>query len=287
MAATDNSIYEVLPAAICYPRVGADVNAAIKAARRAGLLATARGGNTGTNGQSLNSGLILDFSRHMTCILALDVQAGSVTVEPGVVLDQLNVTLAQHGLFFPPTVSSASRATLGGMVATDAAGKGSRVYGKTSAYVQFMDVVLANAEDWHVEPLSLSRARSLSALDDHVRRIHKQIINTVVEHRNEIRSVFPKLDRGLTGYNLQDGYDAEADRFFLAPFLAGSEGTLAITKAVMLRLARKPPLKALVVTRYSNFDDTVNQVHELIRAEPLAVNILDEKILGLAQDDIL
>ncbi|MFC5508628.1 FAD-binding oxidoreductase [Bosea massiliensis] len=126
VSATDNSIYQVLPAAVLYPRGGEDINRIVRAARsdpQRPIALSPRGGGTGTNGQSLTRGVVVDVSRHLNRIVSLDVVGRTVVVEPGVVLDQLNEYLKPYGLFFPPTVSTATRATIGGMVATDASGK--------------------------------------------------------------------------------------------------------------------------------------------------------------------
>ena len=129
VASTDNSVYQVIPQAILYPKITDDINCLVTLLAEhvslnpeSKLSIVARGGGTGTNGQSLNESLILDTSRYLNNIIGLDEKVMLVTVEPGVVLDQLNAFLGEHGLFFPPDVSSSSRATLGGMVATDASG---------------------------------------------------------------------------------------------------------------------------------------------------------------------
>ena len=292
VALTDNSIYRVLPAAIVYPRCGDDVNRIVRAATAdpARLVPLCpRGGNTGTNGQSLSRGVIVDFARYMNAItdIRVDASGGTVTVQPGVVLDQLNAALAQHGLFFPPMVSTASRATIGGMVATDASGKGSRRYGKTSDYIEAMDVVLATGEDWPVRPMSRAQAEQIGAADGTIGRVHREAVRIALEHAEEIERVFPHMNRGLTGYNLQKVYERERDRFFLAPLLAGSEGTLAITKLITLRVIPKPAYKALVVIRYDSFDGGLRDVDRLLKADPVAVEIIDDKVLSVARSDII
>jgi FAD/FMN-containing dehydrogenase/Fe-S oxidoreductase len=290
VAATDNSIYELRPAAILYPRQAEDLNHAVQALaieEAEGLSLTARGGNTGTNGQSLNSGIIVDFARHMNRILALDVAGGTVTVEPGVVLSQLNAQLADHGLFFPPTVSTASRATIGGMVGTDASGKGSRLYGKTSDYIEALDVVLCDGTDWRCTAISTQEAGRIASGEGLLADIHHAVLSTVLDHADEIASVFPDINRGLTGYNLQKTWDAATDQFNLAYLLAGSEGTLALTKAVTLRVMPKPAARALAILRYDDFQAGLVDVERLLAADPLAVEILDDKVLGVAASDIV
>ncbi|WP_182422267.1 FAD-binding and (Fe-S)-binding domain-containing protein [Aureimonas sp. ME7] len=289
VAGTDNSIYQLRPALVLYPRSGGDLNRIVRAAisdPRSPVPLTVRGGGTGTNGQSLTSGVVIDVSRHMNRILRLDTQARTVTVEPGVVLDQLNAALAPHGLFFPPTVSTASRATIGGMVATDASGKGSRIYGKTSAWVEAMDVVLSDGTDWSVAAMPAEEADGIATGADLAADIHRTVLGVARDHAETIARVFPDLNRSLTGYNVRDVL-RPGGPFDLARLLAGSEGTLAITKAITLRLAARPKHRALVVARYASFDTALRDVQTLLVAEPSAIEVLDDKVLALATQDIL
>lgn len=289
VAATDNSIYQVRPALVLHPRTGEDLNRVVRAARAtpgAPMPIAMRGGGTGTNGQSLTRGAAIDVSRHLTRILELDVAARTVKVEPGVVLDQLNAALRPHGLFFPASVSTGSRATIGGMVATDASGKGSRLYGRTSAWIEELDLVLSDGTDW------TARAMDGSSLDLAARApgiagaAHREVLRVVSERADLISRVFPDLNRGLTGYNLRDVTGPDG-RFRLPYLLAGSEGTLAVTKAVTLRLARRPSHRALAVVRYAAFDTALRDVRHLLGAEPSAVEVLDDKILALAARDVV
>ena len=287
VAATDNSIYQVMPAAVLHPRAGADVNAAVRAVRAVPDLALSpRGGGTGTNGQSLTTGVVLDLSRHMNRILSLDVAAGRVVVEPGVVLDQLNAFLKPHGLFFPPAVSTATRATLGGMIATDASGKGSRLYGRTSDHVESLDVVLSDGSDATVGPLTRAELDAVVAGGGVAGRAHAEVLRVVTDHADLIAATFPAMNRGLTGYNLQ-GVTRPDGRLDLVRLLAGSEGTLAVTKAATLRLTPLPRHRLLIVARYAAFDTALRDVQHLLAADPLAIEILDDKVLELASRDVI
>ncbi|MEH3099072.1 FAD-binding and (Fe-S)-binding domain-containing protein [Sphingomonas adhaesiva] len=289
VASTDNSIYQVLPAAIVYPRTGDDVTTLVRALRTSGvaLSLTARGGNTGTNGQSLNDGVIVDFGRHLRGIRDFDPVAGTVVVEPGVVLDQLNAFLGAHGRFFPPMVSTASRATIGGMVATDASGKGSRRWGKTSDYLVAIDLTLSDGTPWRAEPMTLAQAQAIARGTGIVADIHREVLRIVTTRADDIAATFPDMNRGLTGYNLQKTYDAATDRFFLGYLLAGSEGTLALTRSITLRVEPKPAKRALSVIRYDAFDTAMRDVQRLIAADPVAIEIIDDKVLGVARSDII
>lgn len=284
--ATDNSIYQVEPAAVLFPRDGNDIARIVGLASDHRIPLSPRGGGTGTNGQSLTRGVLVDTSRHMNRILALDLERQRVTVEPGVVLNQLNDYLQPYGLFFPPTVSTASRATLGGMVATDASGKGSRVYGKTSDYIEAMEIVLANGETFQVEAMTIAEARRLAKREDTAGRIHREVLRVIEQNEGLIASTFPEMNRGLTGYNLKQVL-GEDGCFRLSYLLAGSEGTLAFTTRLTLRLRKRPACRALVPVRYATFQAALIDVQRLLAAEPAAIEILDDKILSLARQDMV
>jgi FAD/FMN-containing dehydrogenase/Fe-S oxidoreductase len=286
--ATDNSVYQVMPAAVLYPRVADDLNLIVSLASQGvkPIPLAARGGGTGTNGQALSAGVVVDTSRHLNRILKFDVERLRVVVEPGVVLGQLNAFLGTHGLFFPPTVSTANRATLGGMIATDASGKGSRLYGKTSDYIESMDVVLADGSNFRVVPTPVSQIEDLEGQESLAARGQLQVLRTATTFREEIDDVFPDMNRGLTGYNLKMALDPQKG-LMLHRILAGSEGTLAITKFVELRVCRKPRQRVLLVIRYDSFDGALNDVGPLLGADPAAIETIDDKILALAQQDTM
>ncbi|ESR27248.1 Fe-S protein [Lutibaculum baratangense AMV1] len=280
---TDNSLYQLRPGAVLFPRTAEDIRLVAELAARHRVAVSARGGGTGTNGQSLTESVILDTSRHMNRIGSFDADAGTVTVEPGVVLDQLNAFLAPHGCFFPPAVSTASRATVGGMVATDASGQGSRHYGKTSDYIVGMDIVLAGGETFRVTDLSPGEAREVCARGDRIGEIHRAVIDEIAPRRELIERVFPRMNRGLTGYNLRDAVTPDGG-LRLAKLLAGSEGTLAWTTSLTLKVRRKPRLRAVVIVAYDDFRVALADVPRMVEADPLAVEIVDDKILRIAAD---
>ncbi len=273
VGATDNSIYHIAPQAILFPRDAADVAKAAALADRFDIALTARGGGTGTNGQSLNDGVVIDMSRHMIGILSLDTDSGTVKVEPGVVLDQLNAYLKPQGFFFAPTVSTSSRATVGGMFATDASGKGSRIYGRMSDHVLAADIILADGRDASVTAHETS--------DKELKRIGSAIRNDLDAHSHEIARRFPAMNRGLTGYNLDEARGDAGDLNYIK-LLAGSEGTLALTTRLTLRITPIPPKRALTVLAYENCVAALDHVPFLAAAEPAAIEFLDDKILALA-----
>jgi len=290
VAATDNSVYQVLPQAVVYPRSAEDVVALFRLAaepRFASVSFAPRGGGTGTNGQALSTGVIVDLSRHMNRILHLDLEGGEVTVEPGVVLDQLNDFLRPHGVFFAPSLSPSTRATLGGMIATDASGQGSRVYGKTSEHVLSLRLVLLGGIPWETAPLAGDALAAALARDDVVGHIHREIVRVADAQRETIDAEWPRLRRFLTGYNLAMMKDHATGMVDLKWLVAGSEGTLATITAATLRLTPLPTARRLLVLGYRTFEDALASARALVEAEPTAIETIDETVLALARADII
>ncbi len=284
VASTDNSIYQLTPLAIFYPRGEQDINqllSCVNQNRAAGFTITARGAGTGTNGQSLCDSLLLDCSRYLNNIIEYDEHKQTVTVQPGVVLDQLNAYLEPDGVFFPVDISSSSRATIGGMVATDASGNGSLIYGKTSRYIESMEVALFDGSSYQ------ARAHSLPELTEDNSDIPEfllPIFLLLAQHEQEINEKFSGIERGLTGYNLQQSI-AQADVFNPCHLLSGSEGTLAITKSITLKVIARPTHSMLTVIFYRDFQQGLDHVQQLLQSNPAAIEMLDDKILQRAQKD--
>jgi len=290
VTATDNSVYQIVPQAVVFPKHARDVERALTllgTQEFRAIKVSPRGGGTGTNGQSLCDGVIFDLSRHMNRIVEVDLQAGWVIVEPGVVLDQLNAQLKPHGVFFAPNLSPSSRATLGGMINTDAAGKGSRIYGKTSNHVLELDVVLGDGSTWTSRELSLAELAEIKRRPDLVGEVHRAVDSIVTEKRRAIAEQFPKLKRFLTGYNLAHVYSPDRSRFNLNYILAGAEGTLAFITRAKLRLTPLAKFKKLIAIRYSEFDDALSAATELVGLDPGAIETIDDTIVGLARKDTI
>ncbi|GJL62417.1 MAG: membrane protein [Nitrospirales bacterium] len=288
-AATDNSIYQVTPQAVLFPRSQADVQCILQLATHdafANVTFTARGGGTGTNGQSLTEGVVIDLSRHMNRIVEVNEAEGWAWVEPGVVLDQLNAHVKPHGVFFAPELAPSNRATIGGMVSTDASGKGSRLYGKTSNHVLALDVVFSDGSAWQSVPLDATALQELKSGDDLVNQIYQGVDRIVTSKKELIEERFPKLTRFLTGYNLAHVY-TEDGHFNLHALLAGSEGTLAVVTGIKVTLTPLPTVKRLIVAKYVSFDDCLRAATILVQADPAAIETVDDTIVALARQDVV
>lgn len=289
VTATDNSVYQILPLAVLYPNCEEDVARVLRLAHESrfrGVKLSPRGGGTGTNGQSLCDGVILDLSRHFREILEVNLEAGWVRVQPGVVLDQLNDHLAPHGVFFAPTLSPSSRATIGGMINTDASGKGSRIYGKTSEHVLGLRSVLMNGEVLATVPLNQEELAKVSEIPGFVGQLYSKVQRIVEENRERVATQLPSLKRFLTGYDLAH-IETPDGRFDLSRVITGSEGTLAVLTEAKLSLTSLPKVKQLFAIRYSQFDDALRAAERLVRTDPGAIETVDDTIVSLARNDVI
>jgi FAD/FMN-containing dehydrogenase/Fe-S oxidoreductase len=271
--ATDNSIYEIEPDGILFPKNSQDVALIFKLLRQKkfhSIKITARGGGTSTNGQSINYGFIVDYSRHMNRILKIDAENMIAEVEPGVILDILNQELEKYNLYFPPNISPSNRATIGGMVNTDACGKGSCVHGRTSDNISDLSLHLLCEENLVSSKIGTSALNSkLKSLLGNAKNLYSS------KH----------LARSVTGYNIEKSMiDDNLDLNYL---ISGSEGTLALVSKIKVKLKKLPLKKFLVLLRYKNFDNALKDAQKLISLKPSAIETIDENVIRLARNDII
>lgn len=287
---TDNSIYQLLPDAVVFPRSTADVALIARLAAEplfSSLIFTPRGGGTGTNGQALNQGIIVDMSRYMSRIIEINPQEGWVRVEAGVIKDQLNQFLKPYGYFFAPELSTSNRATLGGMINTDASGQGSLVYGKTSDHVLGIRAVLMGGDILDTQPMPIELAEMLGKSNTTIGRIYKTVYERCRDNRQLIMDKFPKLNRFLTGYDLRHVFNDEMTEFDLTRILTGSEGTLAFITEARLDITPLPKVRQLVNVKYDSFDSALRNAPVMVEARALSVETVDSKVLNLAREDIV
>ncbi len=254
--ATDASLYRLLPVGALRAAETADLEAAVAACREHGVPLTMRGAGTSLAGQTVGPGLVVDCSALRR--LEIDPDARTATVEPGVVLDQLNAAAGAYGLAFGPDVATASRATLGGMIANNSAGARSIAYGLTAGSVLALDVVLADGTRTTLRrgspaPEALRAARPLAA---HARP--------------------PALLRRVSGYNLDALAGDEPD---WPRVLCGSEGTLGVVVGATLRLVERPAARGLALIAYPTVDDALEAVTDLLPSAPSAIELLDREML--------
>ncbi|MDM8167864.1 MAG: FAD-binding and (Fe-S)-binding domain-containing protein [Roseovarius sp.] len=294
--ATDNSIYSRAPQAVLYPRDTADLDRIAHLAgteRFAGIVLAPRGGGTGTNGQSLTEGLVVDVSRHMNRILEIDEGNRRVRVQPGVVKDQLNAALRPFGLFFAPELSTSNRATLGGMISTDASGQGSCEYGKTRDHVLALEMVLLGGDRLVTRPLDEAELDAECRRGDRVGEVYRAVCDICDGQRDLIAERFPDLNRCLTGYDLAHLRRPDG-RFDLGSVICGSEGTLGFLSEATLNVLPLPAHTALVNVRYGSFMAALRDAGALMGLDdgpdpalprPTSIETVDDTVLSLAMED--
>ncbi len=280
---TDASVYQIQPLGVVVPRSRGDVVATVVAARQYGASITARGGGTSQAGQAVGPGLQLDTSKYFNRIIELNVADRWVRVEPGIVLDELNGALRSHGLRFAPDISTANRATIGGMIANNSSGARSVVYGKTIDHVLALDVVLSDGSTADFAPIERSAAAQVTSRSTLEASAYRAVIEHAGRCRDEIERRFPKVLRRVGGYNL-DAFVNPAEPVDLSKIIVGSEGTLALVVAATLNLVPLPSAKAVLTIEFDELLDALGATPDILRHRPSAVEVMDRFILDHARE---
>lgn len=277
----DASIYEVPPLGVVLPRHRQDILNAIVIARSHNVPIIARGAATGITGGCLGSGLIIDFSKYLNAILEVDYDARYALCEPGVVQDTLNAHLAPNGMRLGPDTSTGNRATIGGMLANNAAGARSLYFGKMVDHVEEVELVLATGEVLHLRPLTKNEFAEKCALENREGIIYRQMASIRSTYTNDILTQFPHIPRRVSGYNLDEL--VKPWPFNLSKLITGSEGSLGIVLKAKLKICSKPKLTSLCVLHFDALLDSMRHVTEILSFAPMAVELIDAKILAMAR----
>ena len=279
--ATDASFYQIMPAGVAAPANAEELAAALAIAREEGVKVLARGGGTSQSGQTVNDALVLDMTRGLNRIIEIDPANRRCVVEPGVVLDELNRVLKPYGLWFPVDVSTASRATIGGMAGNNSCGTRSIRYGIMRDNVISIDALLADGTPLHFGPVDRdATTRSVGGADG---ALFRDLLKLGEREAAEILARFPKVLRRVGGYNI-DALVPNGTTNNLAHLLVGSEGTLALSTRLELKLS--PILKTKVVgaCHFARFYDAMDAARHLVTLEPTAVELVDRTMIELARN---
>jgi len=267
--ATDASIYQIMPRAVVVPKCWEDVEAAFDFAKSEGIPFLPRGGGTSQSGQTVNDALVVDFSKYLNRIIDYDRENGTVEVEPGLVLDYLNHSLKRDDWWFPVDVSTASRATLGGMAANNSCGSRSIRYGKMQDNVLSMEAMLS---DKHLKQFGVGTPDN---------QLTQELVTIASNVANHIAERFPKVSRRVGGYNI-DELIKESPNF--AHLLVGSEGTLGVTKSLKLKLSPTLKTKQLGVCHFPTFHAAMDAAQHIVKLGPVAVELVDHNMIRLGRD---
>jgi FAD/FMN-containing dehydrogenase/Fe-S oxidoreductase len=272
---TDASMYQIPPLGVVVPRHDEDVRCAIQIAAENGVPVLPRGAGTSQVGQTIGEALVIDGSKYLTAVSDLNPSKRTITVEPGIVLDTLNEYLRPHGLFFPVDVSTASRATIGGMTGNNSVGARSLHYGHMVDNVLGIEALLADGEQLHLHADSVNDSGDrLSLLNDEMRRLYER-------NADEIARRYPQVARNVAGYNINR---LGLDNPNLADLLVGSEGTLAWFRRIQLSLQPVPKHKVLGVCHFPTFATAMESAQHIVGLDPAATELIDKTVLDLAAE---
>jgi len=275
---TDASVYRIEPVGVVVPRSRNDLIRLVTICAEFRCPITMRGGGTSQAGQAIGPGLVVDTSKYLRTILDLNVAERWARVEPGLVLDELNAQLRPHGLRFAPDVSTAIRATIGGMMANNSSGARSVLYGKTIDHVIEQEVVLSNGSIVHFGPVdadTLARKRAERSLEGECYRV---VGDLAVRHREDIERRFPRVLRRVGGYNLDEFITTDRP-FNLAKLMVGSEGTLGVVLSARVNLVPLPNAKAVLAIQFGSLLESLAATPLILRHGPSAVEVMDKSIL--------
>ena len=276
--ATDASHYQVMPIGVVAPRTIEEADRAIAIARSEGATVLARGGGTSQAGQTVGKSLVVDCSKYLTRILDLDVKRARCTVEPGIVLDDLNRQLKPHGLWFPVDISTSSRATIGGMAGNNSCGGRSMRYGTMRDNVISIEALLADGTLAHFGRIG----GNLKDVPTPLRPLAKDLLAIGAREADEIAARFPKVQRRVGGYNLDALVPGKND-INLAHVLIGGEGTLAFSTRIELKLSPLLGRRAVGACHFGSFSEAMNSAQHIVRLKPIAVELIDRTMVELAR----
>ncbi|MBZ5673801.1 MAG: FAD-binding protein [Acidobacteriia bacterium] len=273
---TDASVYMIRPLGVAIPKNREDVIRIVQICGRMRCPLTMRGGGTSQAGQAIGEGLQVDISKYFNRVLEVNAEERWARVEPGVVLDELNAQLAPLGLRFAPDISTASRATIGGMMANNSAGARSVLYGKTIDHVLEQTVVLSDGSIAEFREIPRHAVPQGDATME--ARCYQTVLRLAAEHADEIDRRYPKVLRRVGGYNLNDFVD-QAAPVNLAKMMVGSEGTLGVVLEAKLRLVPLPKAKAVMVIEFADLLEALSAAPVIVSHGPSAVEVMDQAIL--------
>jgi FAD/FMN-containing dehydrogenase/Fe-S oxidoreductase len=288
--ATDGSIYQARPAGVVYPEDVADVRAAVRTAVDHETPILPRGAGSSLAGQTVGPGcVVLDMSRHMDGLLAVDPDGRTATIQPGIVQDDLDEHLAEYGLKFAPDPASSNRSTVGGGIGNNSTGAHSVRYGITDAYTEEIEAVLSDGSVLHAREVVLDSDEydEIVSKDDREARIYRTVRSLVEDNEAEIESRYPDLKRRVSGYNLDRViYENEEGEevINLAKLYVGSEGTLGVIVEATVGLVTVPEKTALALYCFEDLVDAMKAVPEALEFDVSAVELMDEEVFRLAAE---
>ena len=281
---TDASIYQMEPVGVVIPRNKEDVLAVMEVARDNRVPVLPRGGGTGLAGQTINHGIVMDFSKYLNQVVELNREENWVKVQPGIVLDSLNRYLAPHGLQYAPDPTTSNRACVGGGIGNNTCGAHSVIYGKTLDHIQEVDVVLSDATQAQFRTLQPHELESRLQGDGLESDIYRGVLRIAQDNLGEIEARYPNIMRRVSGYNL-DSFLGE-DPVNLTKMVVGSEGTLCVVTEARVNLVPRPTMTSLSVLHFRDIFEASAATVEVLKHEPSSVEVLDKMVLDRSRESM-
>jgi len=278
----DASIFEIEPLGVVIPKTKEDVIQLLKLLQEYKVPAIPRGAATGITGGCIGQGMIIDTSKYLNCIREVNYEEGYAIVEPGVVQDRLNELLAPKGYRLGPDTSTGNRATIGGMMANNAAGARSLRYGKMSDHVLEVELILMGGECIRFSEITQKNFEEKCLLNTREGAIYRTLQQIRSHDREEIEKNFPKIPRRASGYNLDSLIGS--DNLSVAKLITGSEGTLGIATEIKVRICKKPDKLGVCVVHFSTLQQGFSSVVEMLKFQPLAIEMIDQTIISTAKN---
>jgi FAD/FMN-containing dehydrogenase/Fe-S oxidoreductase len=269
----DASVYQIEPSGVIIPKNKEALIKTVEICRHHRQPITMRGGGTSQAGQAIGAGLIVDTSKYFRNVLEINPEQRWARVEPGIVLDELNAQLAPHGLRFAPDISTASRATVGGMMANNSSGARSVLYGKTIDHVLEQTVLLSDGTIVYFREIPRAEIPQGDSL---VARCYQTVLGQASQHADEIARRYPKVLRRVGGYNLDEFSNPTVN---LAKIMVGSEGTLGVVLEAKLRLVPLPKAKAVLIIEFADLLEALAATPLILQHHPSALEVMDKAIL--------
>ena len=282
--ATDASVCQIMPVGVLIPKQVDDVQAALEAAARYRIPVLPRGSGSSLAGQSVGAALVIDFTKHLDAVLALDAEAGRVRVQPGVVLDHLNAAAAPYGWMVGPDPAPSNRATLGGMVGNNATGTHSILYGNVINHIREVRAFLADGTAATFGPMPAEAWKTRTQLSGFEGRVYRGVDRLLRMHGAVVARDTPRHWRRNSGYRLEYLLDTvstvhgEVDQEGvrnMAHLLCGSEGTLAVSTELTLSLVPRPKQTALGIVHFHTRNEALQAVTTILQTTPAAVELFD------------
>ena len=290
---TDASIYQMEPVGVVIPRSAADVQAVVDFGAREGIPVLPRSGGTSLAGQTVNHAIVLDFSKYLNNVLEVNAEEQWARVQPGIILEQLTRQVSPYGLQYAPDPTTANRACVGGGIGNNTCGAHSVIYGKTLDHIKELDVILSDGSAAHFGPLSPAELESRLSAGGLEGDIYRGVLRIAREQQDEIDRTYAKIQRRVSGYNLDEFITDDARRggpvnpsppVNLSRMVVGSEGTLCVVTAAKVNLVPRPTLTALSVLHFRSVFDASAATTRVLQHEPSSIELIDKMVLDRCRE---